>query len=91
MKKGKRRRRRSKNQDDEGKFFFLYFTLQKLNEKVNSKKLSRCSSWDVYHKLNNKNPKKKKGMTDFIKITAQYHFSRTKKSTAHVQITRNKK
>lgn len=34
---------------------------------------------------------KKKGMTDFIKITAQYNFSRTKKSTAHVQITRNKK
>lgn len=91
MKKGKRRRRRrSKNQDDEGKFFFLYFTLQKLNEKVNSKKLSRCFSRDVYHKLNNKNPKKK-GMTDFIKITAQYNFSHTKKSTAHVQITRNKK
>lgn len=30
-------------------------------------------------------------MTDFIKITAQYNFNRTKKSTAHVQITRNKK
>ena len=72
----KRRRRRSKNQDDEGKFFsLLYFA--KVERESEQQKLSRCSSWDVYHKLNNKT-QKKKGMTDFIKITAQYHFSRTK-------------
>ena len=37
--------------------------------------------------IKQQNPKK--GMTDFIKITAQYNFNRTK-TTAHVQITRNK-
>ena len=36
-----------------------------------------------------KQQKPQKGMTDFIKITAQYNFNRTK-TTAHVQIMRNK-
>ena len=73
----RRRRRRSKNQDDEGKFFsLLYFA--KVERESEQQKLSRCSSWDVYHKLNNKT---QKGMTDFIKITAQYNFNRTKNNS----------
>lgn len=90
MKKGKRRRRRrSKNQDDEGKFFFLYFA--KVERESEQQKTFSLFLMGCLSQIKQQKPKKKKGMTDFIKITAQYNFNRTKKSTVHVQITRNKK